>query len=267
MNRQRIWKWTAGAIVLACVLGVWSAYARPVREHVSTRTEREFMLRRLAQAPDAAAQVPDKTPPPAAADTPTNPQPQPQKEKQSMSQPETAEQWPETAPDVFKVRFECTNGEFTIECHKDWAPLGAERFYRLVKEGFYDNAGFFRVVPGFVVQFGLAADPAVTNKWRNKRIQDDPVRQSNREGYLSFASAGPNTRTTQVFINLKDNIQLDSMGFAPFGKVISGMEVVRAISSLHGEKPNQGMITMEGNAYLEKNFPGLDYIRKATLER
>lgn len=266
MRKERIWKWMAGAVILVGVLSVWSAYARPAREHESIRGERAYIQQRLAQAPDAAAQVPDKTLPPATANNTTS-QPQPQKEQQPINQPETAEQWPETAPDVFKVKFECTNGEFVVECHKDWAPLGAERFYRLVKEGFYDNAGFFRVVPGFVVQFGLAADPAVTNKWRNKRIQDDPVKQSNREGYLSFASAGPNTRTTQVFINLADNTRLDGMGFAPFGKVVSGMDVVRAINPRYREQPNQGMITMEGNAYLEKNFPGLDYIRKATLIR
>ncbi|HOV60867.1 MAG TPA: peptidylprolyl isomerase [Candidatus Hydrogenedentes bacterium] len=263
MNGRRAWKWLAGATVLVGLLGVWSAYARPVQDHQSTLEAREFMRQKLAQAPDAAAQAPDKTPPPAAPNA-AQAQPQPPKE-QPVNQEANVEQWPETAPDVFKVKFTCTNGEFVIECHKDWAPLGAERFYRLVREGFYDNAAFFRVVPGFVVQFGLAADPAVTNKWRNKRIQDDPVTQSNREAYISFASAGPNTRTTQVFINLADNSRLDGMGFAPFGKVISGMEVVKAINSRYREQPNQGMITMEGNAYLEKNFPGLDYIRKAAL--
>ncbi|HOQ90109.1 MAG TPA: peptidylprolyl isomerase, partial [Candidatus Hydrogenedentes bacterium] len=192
MYRIRAWKWLAVSVVLMGVLGVWSAYARPHRDHPVTLSEREYVLERLAQAPDAA-QVPDKTPPPAAGPQPQA-QPQPQKEQPKMDQSTASEQWPETAPDVFKVKFECTNGEFVVECHKDWAPVGAERFYRLVKEGFYDNAAFFRVVPGFVVQFGLAADPELTNKWRNKRIQDDPVKQSNREGYLSFASAGPNTR-------------------------------------------------------------------------
>lgn len=185
-------------------------------------------------------------------------------------QPETKENapvdMPEKAPEKFSVVFECTNGTFEVECVTEWAPLGAERFYTLVKEGFFNDAGFFRVVPGFVVQFGLAADPSATAKWKEKKLRDDPVKQSNKKGYVTFAMAGPNTRTSQVFINYRDNANLDGMGFAPFGKVVSGMEVVEAINAAAGERPNQGMITFEGNAYLKKNFPSMDFIKKATIK-
>lgn len=171
----------------------------------------------------------------------------------------------EQVPDKFKVQFECTNGTFVVECVKAWAPLGVERFHTLVKEGFFDDAGFFRVVPGFVVQFGLAADPKVTSKWREKRLKDDPVTESNKEGYLTFATSGPNSRTTQLFINTANNANLDRMGFSPFGKVVSGMDVVKKINAEYGERPNQGMITYEGNGYLKKNFPNMDFIKKATI--
>ncbi len=171
----------------------------------------------------------------------------------------------EQVPEKFKVQFECTNGTFVVECVKAWAPLGVERFHMLVKEGFFDDAGFFRVVPGFVVQFGLAADPKVTSKWREKRLKDDPVTESNKEGYLTFATSGPNSRTTQLFINTANNANLDRMGFSPFGKVVSGMDVVKKINAEYDERPNQGMITYEGNGYLKKNFPNMDFIKKATI--
>lgn len=175
--------------------------------------------------------------------------------------------WPETAPDTFKVKFECTNGEFTVECTKKWAPLGVERFYALVREGYFDDTGFFRVVPGFVVQFGLAADPAVTAQWRTKTIKDDPVTQTNAPGTLTFATSGPNSRTTQLFINLGNNARLDGMGFSPFGKVVEGMDVVKSITAKYGEQPQQPLITNQGNEYLRKNFPDMDFIKKATLEK
>lgn len=193
-------------------------------------------------------------------------------EKTDTDTPKTAEQpkkedamWPEEAPDVFKVKFECTNGDFIVECNKEWAPLGAERFYTLVRESFFDDSGFFRVVPNFVVQFGLAADPAITAKWQSQRLKDDPVTQSNLPGYITFATSGPNTRTTQLFINTGSNARLDGMGFAPFGKVIEGMEVVQKINAEYGERPQQGLITREGTAYLRKNFPNLDFIKSVTL--
>ena len=173
--------------------------------------------------------------------------------------------WPAEAPDTFRVQFECTNGTFTMECTKAWAPIGVQRFYDLVREGFFDDSGFFRVVPGFVVQFGLAADPQVTAQWRVKQLKDDPVIESNTDGFVSFATSGPNSRTSQLFINLGNNARLDGMGFSPFGKVVEGMEVVRAITAKYGEQPHQGQITMNGTAYLRKNFPGMDFIKTATL--
>ncbi|MEO2013221.1 MAG: peptidylprolyl isomerase [Fuerstiella sp.] len=165
----------------------------------------------------------------------------------------------------FEVEFDTAAGKFTIEVNRAWSPVGANRFYELVKDGFYDGCGFFRVVPGFMVQFGLAADPAVTAKWKME-IADDPVVESNRRGYVTFAKTGaPNSRTTQVFINFGDNSRLDADGFSPFGRVTKGMAIVDKISSAHGEQPNQGAITSQGNNYLESNFPKLDYVNTATL--
>jgi peptidyl-prolyl cis-trans isomerase A (cyclophilin A) len=174
-------------------------------------------------------------------------------------------EWPAEAPDTFSVQFDCTNGTFVMECTKAWAPVGVQRFYDLVREGFFDDSGFFRVVPGFVVQFGLAADPKATAKWRAKMLKDDPVIESNREASVCFATSGPNSRTSQLFINLGNNARLDGMGFAPFGKVTSGMDVVRAITAKYGEQPHQGQITANGTEYLKKNFPEMDFIKTATL--
>jgi peptidyl-prolyl cis-trans isomerase A (cyclophilin A) len=170
------------------------------------------------------------------------------------------------APDIFKARFTTTQGDFVIEVHRDWSPLGADRFYNLVKNGFYNNAHFFRVVSGFVVQFGLSPSPAVNKAWHDAAIQDDPVKQSNAKGMVTFASAGPNTRTTQLFINLGQNGRLDTMGFSPFGTVIEGMDVVQKIYAGYGEAPDQGRIEAEGKPYLDKNFPLLDRIRMARIE-
>jgi peptidyl-prolyl cis-trans isomerase A (cyclophilin A) len=177
----------------------------------------------------------------------------------------------EQAPETYRAQFETSKGNFTIEVTRESAPLGADRFYNLVKNGFYEGARFFRVLPGFVVQFGIPADPAVAREWRMARISDDPVRGTNARGTITFATAGPNTRTTQVFINLADNANLDGMGFAPFGRVTEGMDVVGQLHSgygegaPHGRGPDQGRIQSEGNAYLEAQFPKLDYIKKATV--
>jgi peptidyl-prolyl cis-trans isomerase A (cyclophilin A) len=177
----------------------------------------------------------------------------------------------EHAPPVFKAKFDTSKGSFVIEVHRDWAPLGADRFYNLVKSGFFTNARFFRVVTGFMVQFGINADPHVSAQWREAHINDDPVRQSNRRGYITFATAGPNTRTTQMFINFADNTALDGQGFSPFGRVISGMTVVDALYAEYGEGaprgngPDQSVIQDQGNAYLAGQFPKLDYIKKASI--
>jgi len=173
----------------------------------------------------------------------------------------------EQAPPTFKAKFDTSKGAFVVEVHRDWAPKGADRFYNLVKNGFFDDARFFRVVPDFMVQFGINGDPNIQKNWANANISDDPVKQSNKRGYLTFATRGPNTRTTQLFINFKDNAGLDRQGFAPFGEVVTGMDIVDKINSQYGEKPNQGSIQAEGNAYLNKEFPKLDYIKKATIEK
>ena len=172
------------------------------------------------------------------------------------------------APDVFKAEFTTTKGNFVVEVHRDWAPIGADRFYNLVKNGFYDEASFFRVVPNFVVQFGMSAKPAITQAWEKANLRDDPVKQSNKRGYLCFAATqSPNTRTTQVFINLKDNGgSLDPQGFAAFGNVTEGMDVVDKLYSGYGDNgPDQGRITAQGKPYLDKSFPKLDSIKTAKI--
>jgi peptidyl-prolyl cis-trans isomerase A (cyclophilin A) len=174
--------------------------------------------------------------------------------------------WPEKAPDLFKVKFACSNGDFVVECHKDWAPIGVERFYELVKNNFYNEARFFRVLPGFVAQFGIPADPAVAAKWRDNTIKDEPVKQSNVDGTITFAKSGaPNSRTTQLFLNTANNTRLDSMGFSAFGKVVEGLDVVKKINSEYGENPDQGLVQAMGNEYLKKTFPRLDYIKSISL--
>lgn len=176
------------------------------------------------------------------------------------------------APDLYRARFRTTQGDFVVAVHRDWSPRGADRFYNLVRAGFYDETRFFRVVDGFVVQFGLNGDPAVNAAWSYAEIQDDAVAQSNTAGRITFATGGPDTRTTQVFINLTDNANLDAMGFSPFGEIVAGMDVVRRLYSgygdgaPYGQGPDQGRIEGEGNAYLEREFSRLDAIRQARIE-
>ncbi len=170
--------------------------------------------------------------------------------------------WAANVPQKFNVIFKTSKGEFTLAIDKKNAPLGVERFYELVQKKYYNNVKFFRVVKGFVVQFGIAADPKDSKKWSNANIKDDPVLLSNTEGTISFATAGPNTRTTQLFINLGDNSNLDRMGFAAFGKVEKGMDVVKALYGEYGEDPTseQGSMERLGNKFLEAKYPKLDYI-------
>ena len=185
-------------------------------------------------------------------------------------QPESAAM-NQTAPDTFRVRFDTTAGEFEIEARREWAPSGVDRFYNLAREGFFDEVRFFRVIEGFMAQFGISGDPRIAAAWQAARIPDDPVAESNTRGRVSFATAGPGTRTTQLFINYGDNSRLDSMGFSPIGEVVAGMEVVDALHAGYGEGaprgrgPDQGRIQREGNAYLEREFPELDWIRSAIL--
>ena len=190
----------------------------------------------------------------------------------SAAQPKTAAKPKDQAPAVYQARFETSKGVFVIEVTRAWAPRGADRFYKLVKSGYYDGCRFFRVIAGFMVQFGINGDPTVNATWNGATLTDDPVLKSNRRGFVSFAMRGPNSRTTQVFINFDDrNTDLDGMGFAPFGRVVQGMEVVDSLYSGYGEGaprgrgPDQGRMQAEGNRYLTARFPKLDYIVKAVI--
>ncbi len=166
---------------------------------------------------------------------------------------------------IYKVEFLTTEGKFVVEVNREWAPIGADRFYKLVTDGFFDDSGFFRVVPGFVVQFGLPADPAENTKW-SQGLMDESVKQGNKRGYLTFAkSSAPNSRTTQLFISLGDNDRLDGMGFSAFGRVIEGMDVVDRINSEYGERPQQPSIKAQGNTYLHSRFPNLSYVQTARV--
>jgi cyclophilin family peptidyl-prolyl cis-trans isomerase len=181
--------------------------------------------------------------------------------------------WGQTAPDAFRVKIETSKGEFVIEAQRKWAPVGVDRLYNLVRAEFFDDSRFFRVRAGFIVQFGIAGDPAVAAVWRNQTIKDDPPLQSNIRGTVAYAMTGPDTRTTQLYINLGDNSRLDSQGFAPLGSVVSGMEVVDRLYSGYDESAGggmrggkQGKIFEGGNAYLDRSFPLLDRLLRARIE-
>jgi peptidyl-prolyl cis-trans isomerase A (cyclophilin A) len=209
----------------------------------------------------AAAAACKKSPEPRAIAVPV--------QKAALDKPESLT---DKAPDVYRARLATSKGDIVIEVHRDWAPLGADRFFNLVKYGYYNETRFFRVVSGFMAQIGIHGKPEMNSIWRDQRIADDPVKKSNLRGFVSFATAGPGTRTTQFFINYADsNSRLDSMGFAPFGQVTSGMDIVDALYAEYGEGapqgrgPNQGRIQSEGNAYLLRDFPQLDYVKEATI--
>ncbi len=171
---------------------------------------------------------------------------------------------PATGPD-FTVKFETSKGDILIRVHPRWAPIGAAHFKMLVENGYYDGNRFYRVMPNFIIQWGINGDPAITRNFALRRLKDDPVATTNARGTITYATAGPNTRATDLFINLKTNAFLDSQGFSPFGEVIEGMSVIEAINAEYGEKPDQGRIKGDGDSYLESYFPRLDYIRKATI--
>jgi peptidyl-prolyl cis-trans isomerase A (cyclophilin A) len=175
----------------------------------------------------------------------------------------------ERAPDRFRARFDTSQGTFMIAVEREWAPIAADRFYNLVKNGFYDESRFFRVLEGFMAQFGLHADPAIQSAWRSANLIDEPVKQSNTRGTVSFTRESvPNSRYTMVFINFKDNSYLDADGFAPFGRVVSGMDVVDRLYSGYGRQnvPDQRRILREGNAYLAAEYPRLDFVKTASVE-
>jgi peptidyl-prolyl cis-trans isomerase A (cyclophilin A) len=217
----------------------------------------------VASATATPTPTPLPTPTSAATVPPTAPDP-----RAGLRDPARAQ---ERAPSVFRARFDTTKGPFVVEVHRDWAPRGADRFYNLTRVGFFDEIRFFRVIAGFMVQFGIQGDPAVAAAWREATVQDDPVKQSNRRGMVTFATAGPNTRTTQVFINFKDNVGLDGQGFAPFGQIVEGMSVVDSLFSGYGEGqpqgagPEQGRLQAEGNAYLKRDFAKLDSVKTAKV--
>jgi len=191
-----------------------------------------------------------------------------------MSKLKTPSALTEKAPETFKAKLDTSKGPVVITVHRAWAPIGADRFYNLVKNGFYDDCRFFRVLDNFMAQIGINGNPSVQSNCKSATIQDDPVKESNKRGFVTFAKTGlPNSRSTQIFINFKDNSSLDKQGFAPFGEVTTGMEVVDKLYSGYGEGapsgrgPEQGKVQAEGNAYLTKDFPKLDYIRKAIIEK
>lgn len=231
-----------------------------------------------ATAEEAAGDAVDVTPP-EPAKKPDEPKPEPakmDKPPRPMKGPNPALRNPsladEKAPATFKAKFETTKGDFVVEVTREWSPRGADRFYNLVKIGYFRNIAFFRVIEGFMAQFGMHGDPVIGQKWSAANIQDDPVVKSNQRGYISFAKTNmPHSRSVQFFINYKDNGSLDNIGFSPFGRVIEGMEVVDSVYKGYGEGapqgrgPSQGRIRAEGNGYLKRDFPKLDYIKKATL--
>ncbi len=231
-----------------------------------------MLLAALMIAASCARDKTDTKPP-----TETKEDPQPASKKEPPTKPLSAgvtQKKPAgeaaAAPQNFAVKLETPKGDIVIDVHREWAPIGADRFHELVTGGYFKDVAFFRVIAGFMAQTGISGDPSVNSTWRSKRIKDDPVKQSNTEGMVTFATSGPNSRTTQFFINFGDNSRLDRMGFAPFGKV-RDMKPVNALYAGYGEGaprgkgPSQGRIQREGNAYLKKDFPELDYITRATI--
>lgn len=171
------------------------------------------------------------------------------------------------APDTFRATFLTSNGTFAVEVTRAWAPLGADRFYNLVRHGYYNGNRFFRVIEDFVAQFGISGISEIGQYWRGRRIDDDPVVESNVRGTLTFATSGPDTRTTQLFVNYGDNSRLDEMGFAPFGRVVEGMDVVDGLfKDFDPESIDQRLIYFQGNVYLDEQFPDMDYIIEASID-
>ena len=249
---------TLAAIALAAVVAASSIQAEP-----QTGTTKP-------QTPATKPQTPTTKPPSGRGSTPagrgrgTTTASSAAAAKAKLKNPAALK---DVAPAEFRASFDTSVGPFVVLVHRAWSPKGADRFYNLVKYGYYDNCRFFRVLPRFMVQFGINGDPQIQAPWREANITDDPPNQSNKRGTISFATAGPNSRTTQVFINFRDNAGLDSQGFTPFGEVVSGMEVVDKINNEYRENPDQGAIQAKGNAYLNAEFPRLDYIKKATIVR
>lgn len=254
-------KWLA-MVLFAAVLGGCGGEGAPSADGEHGKTEPAKTEEPAKEEPAKAE--PAKEPAPAEVSDPGLPA----DANPALTDPSKAT---EKAPDKYKVKFETTKGDFVVEVNRAWAPLGADRFYNLVKIGYFQDIAFFRAIDGFMVQFGISGHPEVNAAWREARIQDDPVKESNTKGMITFATSGKDSRTTQVFINFSDNANLDGMGFAPFGKVVEGMEIVDSLYKGYGEGaprgrgPNQGRIQQEGNAYLKAEYPKLDYVKNATI--
>lgn len=219
----------------------------------------------LFLASSSLAQMPAAAPTPTPPQTPAQAKPPASEYDRTLLKPALLK---EKAPDTFQVKFETTKGDFVMDVTRAWAPNGADRFYNLVRHHFYDNMVIFRVVPGFVVQFGISSYPPVNAAWRGDTITDDPVKQSNKRGFVTFAMAGPNTRTTQIFINFKDDSFLDSKGFTPFATVNKeGMKIVEKLYDGYADNPTneQGAIQEQGKAFLDKHYPKLDLIKHASI--
>ena len=237
------------AITVGLIVGALSC-EKTDESKLQTDTRTSAPAAATAEPAPAPSPEPPKPPPPAPVDP-------------ALLKPEAAKA---KAPAKFKVKFTTTKGDIVVDATRAWAPTGVDRFYNLVKLGFFTDIGFFRVVPDFVVQFGIHGNPKVAAVWREARIKDDrKSKQSNDKGTVTFAKGGPDSRTTQLFINYKDNPRLDQMGFPPIGKVIQGMDVVHAINKEYGEQPDQQRIQTEGNEYLRDIFRRLDYVKSAAL--
>jgi peptidyl-prolyl cis-trans isomerase A (cyclophilin A) len=257
-NKSIILRWATTMIAVGLFIGGCKKQEQPAQTAPPEQPRTE------APAQPAPAPAPAESKPAKAATASKPSEPARNYTKELLAPAKLKEK----APETYQVKFDTTRGEFTVTVTRASAPLGADRFYNLVKHHFYDNAAFFRVVPQFVVQFGINANPSVSAAWKHTEIKDDPVTQSNKRGALVFATAGPNTRTTQVFINFKDNSRLDGMGFAPFGVVDGkGMNVVEMMYEGYGDNagPDQDQLEKQGDPYLKKGWPKLDYIKSATL--
>lgn len=241
------------ALFVAAIIGVNSF--QPSRISEQRKKEAEEAQKQIEEAnktPSNEEQTPEKTG--AASET------------AAANTVGLAEFAAATVAEPFQVEFQCSNGTFIVEVYPEWAPIGAEQFRQAIEAGIFNEARFFRVIPGFVVQWGIPGDPEQAAIWDKKTILDEPVKTSNVRGTITFAkSQMPNSRSSQVFINYRDNTQLDGMGFSPFGKVVKGMEVAEAINAQYREEPDQGEIQAKGNAYLKEYFPKLDYIKEAKI--
>ena len=258
--------WMIGCIAFGLLASCTTAPESDAEKEVETPMETEILDEEPEVLTTEETEMVDES-----KEVPEPAKPEPVKKVETISPLLDPKQANEQAPDQYNVRLKTTKGDIVLSLTRDWAPLGVDRFYNLVRVGYFENISFFRVIEGFMVQFGISGDRKVNSAWTNAQIQDDPVKKSNLRGFLSFATAGPDTRTTQLFINFGNNATLDGMGFAPIGEVIEGMDIVDSIYSGYGEGqprgegPNQQRMKTLGDSYLSKEFPKLDYIQSASV--